>query len=242
MLLSHRNRFIYLKTIKTAGTSVEIYFEPYCYDEREYPGPTGRRLEYTSEAGIVGFRGNGTGAKWWNHMPAALVRDYIGNDVWNSYLKFCCIRNPYDKAVSEFWRALPAEERLRLRAIPFVEVRSRFSTWLCSSTKTFLDRAVYTIEGQICVNAVIRYECLLADLERICRRLEIPFQAERLGRYKGDRRLRSEPWQAYYDLPRAEIIQNTFALEFEWFGYDPESYQSIDLTSARYLSSNRTGL
>ena len=36
MLISHRKQFIYTKTYKTAGTSVEVYFEPYCMQEGEW--------------------------------------------------------------------------------------------------------------------------------------------------------------------------------------------------------------
>lgn len=35
MLISHRKRFIFTKTAKTAGTSVESYFEQYCMPEGE---------------------------------------------------------------------------------------------------------------------------------------------------------------------------------------------------------------
>ena len=30
MIVSHKNRFIFLKTRKTAGTSIEISLRPYC--------------------------------------------------------------------------------------------------------------------------------------------------------------------------------------------------------------------
>jgi hypothetical protein len=37
MLVSHQRKFIYTKTVKTAGSSVESYFEPYCISPEEYP-------------------------------------------------------------------------------------------------------------------------------------------------------------------------------------------------------------
>ncbi|KPA10844.1 hypothetical protein MHK_008953, partial [Candidatus Magnetomorum sp. HK-1] len=36
MLVSHRHKFIYTKTFKTAGTSVESYFEPFCMNDGEW--------------------------------------------------------------------------------------------------------------------------------------------------------------------------------------------------------------
>lgn len=52
MLVSHLKKFIYTKTVKTAGTSVEAYFERYCI----LPGDfrvTHTREEYVSSGGIV---------------------------------------------------------------------------------------------------------------------------------------------------------------------------------------------
>ncbi len=36
MLVSHSKKFIFLKTMKTAGTSVEIYLERYCVPSDTY--------------------------------------------------------------------------------------------------------------------------------------------------------------------------------------------------------------
>ena len=56
MLISHRHRFIYTKTIKTAVTSVEAYFEPYCMAEGAWQ-ESHSRAEHVSPEGIVRFRG-----------------------------------------------------------------------------------------------------------------------------------------------------------------------------------------
>lgn len=130
MLISHLHRFIYLKTMKTAGTSVEIYFEPYCASPRTTYVPThGRDAEVTAE-GVIGYRGVGGDRHfWYNHMPAALLRERAGEEVWKSYFKFCVIRNPYDKAVSQFWFLLPEDRRIEFRSADFSLVRSAFSEW-----------------------------------------------------------------------------------------------------------------
>ena len=103
MLVSHRKKFIFTKTKKTAGTSVESVFEPYCL-----PEGTWKQTHYTPERisadGIIGYRGNGgQKAIFWNHMPAELIRNRIGEDIWNEYFKFTVIRNPFDKLVSGFY-------------------------------------------------------------------------------------------------------------------------------------------
>ena len=102
MLISHRYRFIYTKTTKTAGTSVESFFEEFCMPDGEWT-ESHRRDEYVSPAGVVGYRGNNPeGKKWWNHMPAASIKELVGKAIWDSYFKFCVVRDPFDKCISAF--------------------------------------------------------------------------------------------------------------------------------------------
>jgi hypothetical protein len=81
MLVSHRKKFIYTKIVKTAGTSVESYFEKYCMPEGAWEFAYYREV-YDSEEGIIGYRGNNaTENKWNNHMPAIEIRDKIGTSI-----------------------------------------------------------------------------------------------------------------------------------------------------------------
>ena len=94
MLVSHRYKFIYTKTRKTAGSSVESYFEAFCMPEGEW---TQRhfREEYVSDAGIIGFRGkaaNAGDAYWWNHMPAQMIRRRLGEHILEPVLQI--LRDP----------------------------------------------------------------------------------------------------------------------------------------------------
>jgi hypothetical protein len=54
MLISHRYRFICTKTVKTAGTSVENFFEEFCMPEGEWTESHGRD-EYESPTGIISY-------------------------------------------------------------------------------------------------------------------------------------------------------------------------------------------
>ncbi len=56
MLVSYRKKFIYTKTAKPAGTSVESFFEQYCMPEGEWEF-THASEEYVSKEGIIGYRG-----------------------------------------------------------------------------------------------------------------------------------------------------------------------------------------
>jgi hypothetical protein len=219
MLISHICRFIYLKTLKTAGTSVEIYFEPYCVDPRFYGGEEHARKGAVSGWGVVGARRLVSSSEtWYNHMPAIEVRKHLGLGQWNSYFKFCVIRNPYDKMVSYFWHGLDAETRDRLRHTDFSAVRQIFTDWT-KSGRLPIDAQIYTLEGLPAVDDFIRYERLTEDVKRVCSKLNIPWQPARFGRYKSDTRKRPEAYAEYYTPEALAQAEQAFAWEFDYFGY-----------------------
>ena len=201
MLVSHLRRFIYLKTAKTAGTSVEIYLEPHCRDDGRTP--THSCEQHVSSAGIVGSRGVSP-MRYYNHMPAESVRDVVGLEIWNDYTKIACIRNPFDKLVSAFWmlhRSCPHEPAI---------IKERFRRCILESILP-TDRAVYTIGGALCCDVFIRYESLLSDLATLCHRLNIPFQPSALGRYKSDLRPQHVPLASYYDEETIAKVRMMYA-------------------------------
>ena len=216
MLVSHLHEFIFLKTVKTAGTSVEIYLERYCEDDDRSPSET--TAQRVSAAGVIGYRGQDPrGSLFYNHAPASLIREAFGPDIWRRYLKITCIRNPFDKTVSAFWFSNPAVHRTA--SLP--SIRQAFRAYVLQGNVP-VDRHVYTIDGPPCCDIYIRYEQLLEDLEIVCRRLDIPFEPVRLGRYKTRYRPRSIPTAAYYDDETIARVHAMFAPELEWFGY-PET-------------------
>ena len=219
MLISHSHRFIYLKTIKTAGTSIEIYFERYCVDPSIYPGERHETEALVSPRGVIGCRRvDATGETWYNHMPGCRVRELAGSKTWNEYFKFCAIRNPFDKAVSHFWFSMREETRRDLGGADFKAVRAAFAGWV--RARLFpLDRHIYSIHGVVAVNDFIHYESLPADMQRVCEAVGVAWEPERLGRFKSDARVRRERFSEYYDPQTERVIRDAYGWELEYFGY-----------------------
>lgn len=220
MLISHIRRFIYLKTVKTAGTSVEVFFEKECVPPHLYGGPQHFTDGLVSEHGIVGFRGWGTPPHgWYHHMPAAEVRARIGEEIWLSYFKFCVVRNPFDKVVSWWWFRLGEEERARLKTSPFTDIRDRFNRFVQNGEALPHDRDAYMIDGTVCVDRFLRYEHLLTDLGEVCARLDIPFHDGDLGHYKAAYRESRQSFADYYDDASARRVADSYGWEIDAFGY-----------------------
>lgn len=221
MLVSHSHRFIYTKTLKTAGTSVESYFERFCMPNDEWTESHARNA-YVSESGIVGFRGDNMPAncRWWNHMPAALIKDRVGKEIWENYFKFCVVRNPYDKVVSAFYFFRRMSNAALAESNDLDRERAQFEHWLLHMRQIPIDRDKYLIDGEFCLDEVVRYETLAADLERICDRLRVSWEPAALPTFKsGIRPNYAKAVDLYTDISR-KIVKNAYAFELDFFKYD----------------------
>lgn len=229
MLISHRKKFIYTSTGRSASTSVEAYFQPYCYPDGQCPKITNGFAQYVGEVGIVGFRGTihpGDNVKWGFHMQAKKVYSYIGPEIWNSYFKFCTIRNPFDKMISHFYHQL-LNKTIELSPEKFIiycAARGKddieiFRNWLLENPAT--NRETYVIQGQICMDFFVRYENLLEDINFVCEKIGIKYEPQNLPIFNMHGTARKEEYDIadYYDRRSVEVIEQRYAWELEQFGY-----------------------
>lgn len=230
-LVSHDRRFVFLKTRKTAGTSIEIYLKPWCLP----PGADVPQTDFhVSRHGIVGAI---TGPKarlrretpwwrpvWYHHMPAAEVRKRIGARRFDGYLKVTSVRNPFARMVSSFhFRMSERGEELE----DFDATRARFRRFVLERDWDN-DAKVVTIDGRFAPQVVIRFEALASDLASVCRRLGIPFEPERLPHEKNVSAGRQRrPVGDYYDADTAAHVRARLAWVFERFAY-PEDPGGAD--------------
>jgi len=226
MLVSHKYEFIYTKTNKTAGTSVESFFERYCMPTDAWELSYNRQ-ETISEAGIVGFRGMGRpeDCRYWNHMPASLIKEKLGDDTWERYFKFCVVRNPFDKTVSQFYfqRRLQHEKEQKADTIDLEKERQEFEEWLIGANIAH-DRDKYTINGEFCLDDVIRYENLQQDVNRICDVLSIACGPAGLTSFMGGIRPDHATTESLYSDKSKQIVEEKYSFELEYFNYSFPSF------------------
>ena len=211
------------------------------------------REEYVSEDGIIGYRGNDArGKQWVNHMSALEIRNKIGNSIWNSYFKFCVIRNPFDKLISGFFfveeqkrhRSFTQDLKSRVKKImgkgePIDCIKgedsiARFRSWLRNGG-SIIDRDKYLIKGEICVDYFIRYEDLENGIKHVCNVLDIPFESERIPRLKSGLRNRKIPLHDFYDEQTIQIVMRLYEFEIETFDYSMQEEKS---STKHKLASN----
>jgi hypothetical protein len=227
MLISHRKKFIYTKTARSAGTSVEVYFEPFCLPENTWKFSHSRE-EFIGDTGIIGYRGNDRDEeKWFNHMPAKQIKEHLGNKVWSQYYKFCVIRNPFDKLVSLFhFNESAKKKRAKVNQIdPKIiwekkskSVVARFREWILDG-QLFRDHELYMIDGEFCLDFYIKYEELENGMRHVCDVLKIPFNSQKIPKLKVGNRPVGAQLNHYYDSKTIEVVNNLYQREIEKFDY-----------------------
>mgnify|MGYP001818197108 CR=1 FL=1 len=224
MIINHKYKFIFIKTRKTAGTSIEVALSKFC-DENDVITPIAKEDELLRQK--KGFRGEqNCNVPWhryraldWlnlvfkarrlrfkNHSEAAFIRRYIDEEIWNSYFKFCFERNPFDKAISRYyWSAKPP--------------RPEISEYLSSASQRRLSNwGTYTIDDQLVVDFVGRYETLADDLATIGNKLGLPEELS-LPRAKGSHRQNREHYSRVLNQEARARIEAVCAKEIQAFDY-----------------------
>ena len=177
-------------------------------------------------------------------MSALEIRNKIGNSIWNSYFKFCVIRNPFDKLISGFFfveeqkrqRSFTQDLKGRVKKImgkgePIDCIKgedsiARFRSWLRNGGSV-IDRDKYLINGEICIDYFVRYEDLEHGIKHVCNVLKIPFEPERIPKLKSGLRDRKIPLRNFYDEQTIQIVMRLYEFEIEKFDYsmpEEESY------------------
>jgi hypothetical protein len=229
MIISHKHKFIFIKTTKTAGTSIEIALSKFCGDEDIITPitPADERIR-----SYLGYRGpqnylppisdNGSGdaakaqglrkkkCRFFNHSPAKQVRRCLGESVWNSYYKFCFERNPWDRFISLYYWHCRSEPRPTI------------SAFLDSDMPLKLKKRgfeLYTINGEIAVDRVCLYENLTEELENIRLRLGLPEKLE-IPRAKATFRKDRRSYRDILNEAQATKIGALFSEEITLFNYE----------------------
>ena len=146
-IISFSHNFIFIKTRKTAGTSLEVYLAQECTSEDIvtpiYPeNPTHKPRNYAGQNGVIGF---------YNHMPAIQIRNRCPNSFQQLY-KFGFERHPVDKCLSHFAMLLHSR---------FHQEEQNPTTW-----EKYLERGQFPIdtglytdgEGKLIIDKLYKYE------------------------------------------------------------------------------------
>jgi hypothetical protein len=207
-MILHSRRCIFIHIPKTGGTTIENLI---------WPPPAERTPEHLW-MGFTWEFGNRYQTGGLQHLLATQVRDAVGADVFAGCHKFAIVRNPFDRAVSQFayMRARPD-----LRAFVGMNENDPFKKYLqLIRKKTHVQwdhqhRFVEDENGAPLVDFIGRFEHFRRDVTRILDALGIG--PREIGHaLKGNR----SHYADYYDDESRAMLADFYARDLAVFGYD----------------------
>lgn len=148
------------------------------------------------------------------HAHAERVRAAFPQ-AWRDYFKFCFVRNPFDRAVSDYlWRTRKTgNETLTFTAFLDRLERQDFSSR--TIPRHFDNWPIYTVDNRIAVDFVGRFERLDEDLDRVFDQLGLDRRP--LPRSKSMQRRGS--YREWYGDAEKGQVERLFANELRHFKY-----------------------
>lgn len=228
MIVSHRKKFIFVKTAKTAGSSLEVFLSRHCGPEdivtplspaeeghhpRNHDGlfnPLPEIMASRFRSWPETKRGLALRSPFYSHLPARIARCRLGDEVWNSYYKFTVERNPWDKTLSH--HAMMSALKPGGMTLPEYFNKGKF----CHNAPIYTDWDDRTVM----VDRFIRYDRLNEDLREVCELLEIPFAGFLTEKSKASYRSDRRHYREVFTPEQADRVRNAFRQEIELHGFE----------------------
>ncbi len=216
MIISEQYNFIFVHIPKTAGLSVTDAFGKYGRPRgRTIWRSISRRMPYLESPSVAHFR---------VHEPAWKMIAKLSRPVFDGFLSFSVVRNPFDHAVShyeymkQFRIRSTADKVAGMSFREYLEYRMRPPFWNDTIFARMPDQSYYLTDrdGKLAVKRLVRFENLAEELEELSRDLELPdFSLRHVNKTKADRK----PMRDYYDDETVGLVRRIYDRDFDLIGY-----------------------
>lgn len=147
------------------------------------------------------------------------MKKVVGFTVFNHYFKFAFVRNPYDRAVSEFVYIRSRPDLLKYLGMSQADSFTKFLQLILHREHTHWRPQVDFItderQNQI-VDFVGRVESFDNDFKVVCREIGLAFPSSPLPNANAGAR---GPYRDYYTWQDRRILKRIYREDFERFNY-----------------------
>jgi hypothetical protein len=209
MPIINDHKLIFIHIPKTAGTSIEH---------------------------VLNFNGdiNGDKKNWYGNiddyeLDHSTIDYLIKNCKYynNTYLKFCVVRNPYERLVSEYHYCKNYDSRFIKKTDNFKEfiyyLRDNFDFVLSNEEKNhflishYLPQYKFTHINNKCeMDMILRFENLEEDWNKLCKKINKNIQLIKVDTYSSKKKYN---YLDYYDIELKNIVYELYKDDFIIFNY-----------------------
>tara|TARA_R100000278_G_C5425446_1_gene148166 strand:- start:164 stop:586 length:423 start_codon:yes stop_codon:yes gene_type:complete len=134
--------------------------------------------------------------------PSQIKKKLNDDNIWDSYLKFGCVRNPWDRKVSAYFFAHANKQDC---------VKKTFEDF-CMNEHSGNLRSFYDLD----MDYYIRFETLHEDIKNVCNLLNVSCDLSRLPH---DKKTEHEDYTKYYTDEMRDKIAKDCKQDIEFFNY-----------------------
>lgn len=220
MLISHKKKFIFIHIFKTAGTSVTDFFVPYARfkDRLAHQYWLSRKtINGINRLFVISDQGSRWFTGFHKHASAQEIKNQLNKEVFQTYLKFTFVRNPYDWLFSYYAYIQQSSYHplhKTMNKIVFNEFIERFilDNRLKTQSSFLLDQ-----EGKLLTDYIGKLEHLNEDLKTLCTNLDLPFKSpSRINITQTP----NKNLEKSINQENIKLINNYFQEDFELFNYN----------------------
>lgn len=232
MLYSVKYNFIYIKSQKTASTSVETLLQT-LIDHKEVTNDA--KFQILGDGSIIGQRGKNSNKNIhnvpnyaFNHMSAEKIQQLLGPEKFKSAFKVSTIRNPYRRAISAFHffaKRLHNSKNKTQIIQNNVSLKSEFLNFLTKQkASNYTGKEHFFVKEKLIIDGFVRQEKLEDDLKNILKQLglknnEINEIVKKIPEFKLNHHLREINPIDYFNQESLDIINKKFTFWFSLGDY-----------------------
>jgi len=204
-MISHELKCIFVHIPKCGGTSIEDIIWP--MPRKVSDLWMGFINEYENKYQTGGLQ----------HLKGSQICQEVGQEVYNSYYKFSFVRNPWDKAVSQYMYIKERKDLLEFIGMtskdPFIKYlnliqKIKHVQWE-EQFKFVLDD-----NGELIVDYLGKLENFQEDVLVVLDKLKLD-----VDNIPHSKKTKRKSYDEYYDDESKELIRNMYKIDIETFGY-----------------------
>jgi hypothetical protein len=220
MIISYSHKFIFFHVAKVAGLSIREALKDYAGEPEKF--------KIKQPPKLLGDTPNPFYEMWQSFLVHAKARDAkkeLPEEVYNNFLKFAFVRNPWDWQVSMYHFLLKESSNSRYSIVKSMVNFDEYLQWVVSTKNPYpkgatkLQKDMITdAEGNLIVDFVGRYENLVQDFQVICEVLALKASLPHLNNTV------HRNYRSYYNEKTKKMIEEHFKEDIELFGYTFDGY------------------